>query len=76
MFIRRLLKSLKHDNIINLLDAFASVPLDGGEPDVYIVTSLMGADLHAVLQVQFISDEHVKFITYQILRGLVVNEEH
>lgn len=66
-----LLKHLKHDNIIELLDSFATVAPDNSEPDIYLVTNLMGADLHSVLQAQFISDEHVKFITYQILRGLV-----
>ena len=38
----------------------------------YLVTPLMGADLNSVGKVQHLSDEHVQFLIYQILRGLKV----
>ena len=38
----------------------------------YMVTQLMGADLNSILKCQQLSDDHVKFLIYQILRGLKV----
>lgn len=67
-----LLKFLKHDNIIGLLDCFASQLPDLSTPDIYLVTNLMGSDLQKVLQAQFISDQHAQFFIYQILRGILV----
>lgn len=37
-----------------------------------MVTQLMGADLNSILKSQQLSDDHVKFLIYQILRGLKV----
>ena len=37
-----------------------------------MVTQLMGADLNGILKCQQLSDDHVKFLIYQILRGLKV----
>lgn len=36
----------------------------------YLVTPLMGADLNNIIKTQKLSDEHVQFLVYQILRGL------
>lgn len=36
----------------------------------YLVTHLMGADLNNIVRTQRLSDEHVQFLVYQILRGL------
>ena len=36
----------------------------------YLVTDLMGSDLHTILKYQQLSDGHVQWIVYQILRGL------
>lgn len=38
--------------------------------DVYMVTHLMGADLNNIVKTQKLSDDHVQFLVYQILRGL------
>lgn len=38
----------------------------------YMVTELMGADLNSILRFQKLTDEHVQFLVYQILRGLKV----
>lgn len=33
----------------------------------------MGADLNNIVKVQTLSDEHVQFLVYQLLRGLKVH---
>lgn len=38
----------------------------------YMVTHLMGADLNNIVKTQRLSDDHVQFLVYQILRGLKV----
>ena len=43
----------------------------------YMVTHLMGADLNNIVKTQRLSDDHVQFLAYQILRGLkVTNTSH
>ena len=39
--------------------------------ELYLVTHLMGADLNNIVKTQKLSDEHVAFLVYQILRGLL-----
>ena len=39
----------------------------------YLVTPLMGADLNNIMKVQALTDEHVQFLIYQLLRGLKVS---
>ena len=38
----------------------------------YLVTELMGSDLHKTVRLQPLTDDHVQFFIYQILRGLKV----
>ena len=38
----------------------------------YLVTHLMGADLNNIIKMQKLTDDHVQFLIYQILRGLKV----
>jgi hypothetical protein len=38
----------------------------------YLVTPLMGADLNNIIKTQKLTDDHVQFLIYQILRGLKV----
>lgn len=38
----------------------------------YLVTHLMGADLNNIVKCQKLTDDHVQFLIYQILRGLKV----
>ena len=35
----------------------------------------MGADLNNIIKTQTLSDDHVQFLVYQILRGLKVRKE-
>ncbi len=67
----RMLKHMKHENIIGLIDVFTpSNSLDQDFNDVYLVTPLMGADLNNIVKTQKLSDDHVQFLLYQILRGM------
>lgn len=56
--------------IVGLLDVFH--PDEGLEnfQQLYLVTRLMGADLNNIVRTQSLSDDHVQFLVYQILRGL------
>lgn len=67
----RMLKHMNHENVIGLLDAFhpGGSSLDSFQ-QVYMVTHLMGADLNNIIRTQKLSDDHVQFLVYQILRGL------
>ncbi|XP_037016610.2 mitogen-activated protein kinase 11 isoform X6 [Artibeus jamaicensis] len=66
----RLLKHLKHENVIGLLDVFTPATSIEDFSEVYLVTTLMGADLNNIVKCQTLSDEHVQFLVYQLLRGL------
>ncbi|KAL4920882.1 mitogen-activated protein kinase mpkC [Aspergillus aurantiobrunneus] len=61
----KLLKQLRHDNLINMSDIFIS-PLE----DVYLATELLGTDLHRLLTAKPLEGKFVQYFTYQILRGL------
>ncbi|KAJ3114001.1 MAPK protein hog1 [Phlyctochytrium bullatum] len=61
----RLLKDLRHDNIISLADIFIS-PLE----DIYFVTELLGTDLHRLLTSRPLEKQFTQYFLYQILRGL------
>lgn len=67
----RMLKHMNHENIIGLLDVFhpGGKTMDSFQ-QVYMVTHLMGADLNNIIRTQRLSDDHVQFLVYQILRGL------
>ncbi|XP_026065209.1 mitogen-activated protein kinase 11-like isoform X2 [Carassius auratus] len=66
----RLLKHMKHENVIGLLDVFTPAVSLEEFNEVYLVTNLMGADLNNIVKFQRLSDEHVQFLIYQLLRGL------
>uniref|UniRef100_A0A674MKE8 mitogen-activated protein kinase n=1 Tax=Takifugu rubripes TaxID=31033 RepID=A0A674MKE8_TAKRU len=66
----RLLKHMKHENVIGLLDVFTPAAALEDFSELYLVTNLMGADLNNIVKFQKLSDEHVQFLIYQLLRGL------
>jgi p38 MAP kinase len=66
----RLLKHMNHENVIGLLDVFSPASSLEEFVDVYFVNHLMGADLNSIIKTQKLSDDHVQFLVYQILRGL------
>ncbi|KAK8745399.1 hypothetical protein OTU49_000172 [Cherax quadricarinatus] len=66
----RMLKHMDHENIIGLLDVFTPSTSYEDFQDVYLVTPLMGADLNNIVKTQKLTDDHVQFLIYQVLRGL------
>lgn len=66
----RMLKHMDHENIIGLLDVFTPSTTFKDFQDVYLVTPLMGADLNNIVKTQKLTDDHVQFLIYQVLRGL------
>ncbi|KAG8439854.1 hypothetical protein GDO86_005864 [Hymenochirus boettgeri] len=66
----RLLKHMKHENVIGLLDVFTPSTSVQNFNEVYLVTNLMGADLNNIVKCQKLTDDHIQFLIYQLLRGL------
>jgi serine/threonine protein kinase len=66
----KLLRTLKHENIINLKTILR--PLDTSNFDeIYCIFELMETDLASIIKSpQPLSEEHCQFFLYQILRGL------
>ena len=58
-----------HENIIDIRDILCG-PSIGEVKDVYIVQSLMEFDMHKLLEKQRLTEEHICYLVYQILRGL------
>ena len=67
----KILRYLRHENIISILDVMQPPEDMSTFEDVYVVLDLMESDLHHIIHsVQPLSDEHIKFFLYQIMRGL------
>ncbi|TMS38676.1 hypothetical protein L596_005347 [Steinernema carpocapsae] len=66
----KLLRSMDHENVIDMLDVFTPDVAMSKLNDVYFVSMLMGADLSNILKIQRLTDDHIQFLIYQILRGL------
>lgn len=67
----KILKHFKHDNIISIREILKPTESVDNFKDVYIVLDLMESDMHRVIHSkQDLSDEHVRYFLYQILRGL------
>jgi len=64
----KLLLHFDHENVISIRDMMSS----GADcADLYVVTALMDTDLHKVIRSpQPLSDQHVQYFLYQLLRGL------
>lgn len=74
---KRILREIKllgffdHENIIAMVDV-QRPPNRTGYEDIYIITDLMETDLHRVIYSrQDLSDEHIQYFMYQLLRGLL-----
>lgn len=66
----RLLRHVQHDNVVILKDVYISSLYEEFR-DVYTVTELMDTDLHQVISSsQPLTDDHLQYFTYQILRAL------
>lgn len=67
----KLLSFFDHENIISLLDVQRPQARTSYE-DIYIVSDLMETDLHRVVYSrQELTDEHIQYFVYQILRGML-----
>jgi len=65
----RILRHFRHDNVIRIRDILE--PRGKWYSDIYLVFDQMDTDLHQVIHSrQEITDEHVRYFLYQILRGL------
>uniref|UniRef100_A0A671YIB0 mitogen-activated protein kinase n=1 Tax=Sparus aurata TaxID=8175 RepID=A0A671YIB0_SPAAU len=63
----RLLKHMKHENVIGLLDVFtAEISLDR----FYLVMPFMGTDLGKLMKLERLTEDRVQFLVYQMLKGL------
>uniref|UniRef100_A0A8D0CSV1 mitogen-activated protein kinase n=1 Tax=Sander lucioperca TaxID=283035 RepID=A0A8D0CSV1_SANLU len=66
----RLLKHMKHENVIGLYDVFtADLSLDRFH-DFYLVMPFMGTDLGKLMKMQRLSEEKIQYLVYQMLKGL------
>merc|ERR1719309_1049239 len=65
----KILNRLKHENIIDIRDILRAKSIDVMK-DVYIVQCLMETDLYKLLKTQHLSNDHICYFLYQILRGL------
>lgn len=68
----RLLRHFRgHENIVCIKDIMETPKGQGKFKDIFIITDLMDTDLHRIIRSsQGLSDDHVRYFTYQILRGL------
>lgn len=75
---KRILRELKllrhlnsHENIISIFDIMSVPPNTPHFDDIYIVTNLMESDLERIIRSkQVLTDQHLQYFLYQILRGL------
>eukprot|EP00730_Choanoeca_flexa_P015745 TRINITY_DN7297_c0_g2_i2.p1 TRINITY_DN7297_c0_g2~~TRINITY_DN7297_c0_g2_i2.p1 ORF type:complete len:407 (+),score=86.44 TRINITY_DN7297_c0_g2_i2:158-1222(+) len=65
----KILSKFRHENVIDIRDMICSDNFDELR-DVYIVQGLMETDLFKLIKVQRLSNDHICYFTYQILRGL------
>mmetsp|Transcript_22984 Transcript_22984/g.58378 ORF Transcript_22984/g.58378 Transcript_22984/m.58378 type:complete len:371 (+) Transcript_22984:133-1245(+) len=68
----KLLRHFNHENVLGLRDIMSPPP---GKPetwkDMYLVTELLDTDLHYIIHSkQALTDDHIQYFVYQILRGL------
>lgn len=65
----KILTRFNHENIIDIRDIIRATTMDLMK-DVYIVQCLMETDLYKLLKTQRLSNDHICYFLYQILRGL------
>ena len=63
----KILTRFRHENIIDIRDIIRATTIDQMR-DVYIVQCLMETDLYKLLKTQELSNDHICYFLYQILR--------
>uniref|UniRef100_A0A803SVC7 mitogen-activated protein kinase n=1 Tax=Anolis carolinensis TaxID=28377 RepID=A0A803SVC7_ANOCA len=66
----RLLKHMKHENVIGLLDVFTPDASLDKFNDFYIVMPFMGTDLSKIMKHEKLTEDRIQFLVYQMLKGL------
>lgn len=66
----KLLRTLQHDNVLEMIDVFTPDPEASSLNNLYFVSILTGSDLQNILKIQTLSDEQIQLLIYQVLRGL------
>lgn len=65
-----LLLSMEHDNVITIIDAWTTASSASDFKDIYFVMPFIGCDLKFLMDQCVYTNDHVKIIIYQLLRGL------
>ncbi|XP_033261269.1 mitogen-activated protein kinase 12 isoform X4 [Orcinus orca] len=68
----RLLKHMRHENVIGLLDVFTPNETLDDFTDFYLVMPFMGTDLGKLMEHEKLSEDRIQFLVYQMLKGLKV----
>ncbi|XP_062928693.1 mitogen-activated protein kinase 12 [Mobula hypostoma] len=66
----RLLKHMKHENVIGLLDVFTPDLSLEKFHDLYLVMPFMGTDLSKLMKHERLTEDRIQFLVYQVLKGL------
>uniref|UniRef100_A0A2I3GP09 mitogen-activated protein kinase n=1 Tax=Nomascus leucogenys TaxID=61853 RepID=A0A2I3GP09_NOMLE len=66
----RLLKHMRHENVIGLLDVFTPDETLDGFTDFYLVMPFMGTDLGKLMKHEKLGEDRIQFLVYQMLKGL------
>ncbi|XP_033261277.1 mitogen-activated protein kinase 12 isoform X11 [Orcinus orca] len=66
----RLLKHMRHENVIGLLDVFTPNETLDDFTDFYLVMPFMGTDLGKLMEHEKLSEDRIQFLVYQMLKGL------
>ncbi|CAI4227812.1 unnamed protein product [Auanema sp. JU1783] len=66
----KLLRTLNHDNVLDIIDVFTPDSDAGTLNSVYFTSVLMGSDLQNILKIQRLGLDQIQLLIYQILRGL------
>ncbi|KAA3678004.1 mitogen-activated protein kinase 1/3 [Paragonimus westermani] len=66
----RILSRLDHENIIQIYDIITASKFEDMK-DVYIVECFMETDLYRLLKTQKLSNDHICYFLYQMLRGIM-----
>lgn len=65
----KFLKHFNHPNIIRILDIQKPLSFEGFS-EVYLIQEYMDADLHSVIRTHELSDKHMTYMIYQLLKGV------
>ena len=67
--IKLLSKFKSHENIVNIYD-IQKPPDFNHFNEIYLIQQYMPSDLHHVIYSKVLSDDHIQYFIYQILRGI------